>query len=133
MNVAVLRIFFAYGAGQKRSMLIPRLVDSIKAGDPVSLQGHDGIRINPIHAGDAARAVLAALNLEGFDRINVAGPDILSLREISGIIAGKVGRAPVFAVDESKEALDLIGDIGKMGARLVSPARRFEDGVGELI
>lgn len=133
MNVAVLRLFFAYGAGQKRSMLIPRLVDSVKAGNPITLQGKDGIRINPVHAGDAARAVRAALDVEGCERINVAGPDILSIRAIAEIIGRKVGREPVFAVDESRPAGNLIGDIDRMRERLVAPDRRFEDGVDELI
>ena len=133
MNVAVLRLFFAYGAGQKRTMLIPRLVDNIAAGNPISLQGRDGIRINPVHAVDAARAVKAALDLEGCARINVAGPDILSIREIGEIIGRKLGREPVFAVDETKLGENLIGDIDRMSGQLVAPERRFEDGVTELL
>lgn len=133
MNVAVLRLFFAYGQGQRRSMLIPRLVDNVKAGNPVALQGTDGLRINPVHAGDAARAVKAALALEGCARINVAGPDILSIREICETIGAKVGREPVFAVDESQIGRNLIGDIDRMRAQLVAPERRFEDGVDELL
>jgi nucleoside-diphosphate-sugar epimerase len=132
MNVALLRLFFAYGRGQKRSMLVPRLVDNIRAGNPINLQGRDGIRINPVHAGDAARAVRAALDLEGCARINVAGPDTVSIREIGEIIGAKVGRAPVFAVDETQVGQNLIGDIDKMSALLVAPERRFEDGVTEL-
>ena len=133
MNVAVLRLFFAYGRGQKRSMLIPRLVDNVRAGNPVALQGADGIRINPVHAGDAARAVKAALALEGCARINVAGPDILSIREICETIGAKVGREPVFAVDESQIGRNLIGDIDRMRAQLVAPRRRFRDSLDDIL
>ena len=114
-------------------MLIPRLIDNIAAGNPVSLQGQDGIRINPVHAVDAARAVKAALDLEGCARINVAGPDILSIREIGEIIGRKVGREPVFSVDESRIDENLIGDIERMSSQLIAPERRFEDGVTELL
>lgn len=133
MNVAVLRLFFAYGAEQKRSMLIPRLVDNIREGRPIQLQGHDGISINPIHADDAARAVKAALDLEGCDRINVAGPEILSIRQIGDIIGEKIGREPIYAVEDRHRGKNLIGDIEKMSRDLVPPERRFADGVTDLL
>jgi nucleoside-diphosphate-sugar epimerase len=114
-------------------MLIPRLVDNVRAGNPIALQGKDGIRINPVHAGDAARAVKAALDLQGCARINVAGPDILSIRELCETIGAKVGREPVFSVDEGQVGRNLIGDIDRMSEQLVAPERRFEDGVDELL
>ena len=66
-------------ASRKRSMLIPRLVDSVREGKPILLQGQSGIEINLIHASDAAFATQAALSLVGCHRINVAGPNVLSL------------------------------------------------------
>ena len=78
MNVTMLRFFFVYGLGQKRSMLIPRLVDNIQNGIAISLQGDNGIKINPIHVADAVRAIQASLYLKGCHRINIAGPNILS-------------------------------------------------------
>ena len=133
MNVAVLRLFFAYGGGQKRSMLVPRLIDNVRGGNPIMLQGRDGIRINPVHAGDAAQAVKAALSLEGCARINVAGPDVLSMRQICDIIGSKVGREPVYEVDRNAAVRNLIGDIGKMSQLLAPPTRRFEVGVADLM
>lgn len=133
MSIALLRIFFAYGRGQKRSMLIPRLINSVRTGNPINLQGHDGMRINPVHAGDAARAVKAALELKGCARFNVAGPDVLSIREICETVGAKVGRAPIFEIDETRRGQNLIGDIERMRDQLVAPKRRFEDGVDELL
>jgi nucleoside-diphosphate-sugar epimerase len=133
MNIAVLRLFFAYGAGQKRSMLLPRLVDNIRDGRPIQLQGLDGISINPIHAEDAASAVKAALAFEGCARINVAGPEILSIRQIGDVIGARLGIAPSYAVDESQVGKNLIGDIEKMSRDLVPPVRRFAEGVADLL
>lgn len=133
MNVAVLRLFFAYGAGQKRSMLVPRLIDNVRAGNPIMLQGADGIRINPVHASDAAKAVKAALDLEGCSRINVAGPDVLSIREICETIGARVGREPVFEVRNDVAPSNLIADIDKMSNQLLAPTRRFSEAVAELV
>lgn len=134
MNIVMLRFFFVYGAGQKRSMLIPRLVDNIKARKTVTLQGQDGIRINPVHASDAARAICAALNLQGCHRINVAGPDVLSLREICEIAGSKVGVKPIFEINTTTTSTgNLIGDIESMKKLLAPPVKHLAEGIDDLI
>ncbi len=133
MNIVLLRFFFIYGAAQKRSMLIPRLVDNIRCGRPISLQGQDGIRINPVHVSDAARAIRSAFDLQGCHRINVAGPDILSLREICEIIGKKVGVAPIFEVNASASTGNLIGNTESMQKLLFPPTTHFSDGIDDLI
>jgi UDP-glucose 4-epimerase len=133
MNIALLRFFFVYGRGQKRSMLIPRLVDNVLAGNSILLQGQDGIKINPVHASDAAHAIQAALTLEGCNRINVAGPDVLSLREICGLIGINVGVQPVYQIDQTSQPQNLIGDIENMKKYLWKPSRHFEEGMVDLI
>ncbi|MBI6546612.1 MAG: NAD-dependent epimerase/dehydratase family protein, partial [Cyanobacteria bacterium NC_groundwater_1444_Ag_S-0.65um_54_12] len=47
LTVIVLRFFFVYGPGQRKEMLIPRLIQSVREGSPITLQGENGIRINP--------------------------------------------------------------------------------------
>ena len=132
LNVAVLRYFFIYGPGQKRGMLIPRLVDSVREGRSVTLQGESGLRCNPIHAEDAARATVAAAGLDRSATVNVAGPEILSLRQICEAIGRRLGRRPVLEVQPG-EPRDLIADISLMESLLIPPARRFEDGVADLL
>jgi nucleoside-diphosphate-sugar epimerase len=124
-DVALLRLFFAYGEGQKRQMLIPRLIGNVRSGTPVTLQGEDGIRINPVYAADAAHAVLAALNLKGSHTINVAGPETLSIREICEEIGRQVGRKPKFIIADP--AGDLVADISSMSRILTPPSRRFAE------
>jgi len=80
MDIVILRFFFVYGPGQRKSMLIPRLVESVKNKKSISLQGNDGIKINPTHVDDAAMAVVKALSLNGSYQINVAGPVVYALR-----------------------------------------------------
>jgi nucleoside-diphosphate-sugar epimerase len=133
MNVAILRFFFIYGAGQKRDMLVPRLVDSVSEGRPVTLQGDGGLSINPVHASDAARATAAAAGLERSLTANVAGPEVLSLRDMCDIIGRKIGREPVYEVQTDKKPGSLVADISTMRAHLHDPAVRFEQGVEDLI
>lgn len=133
MNLVMLRFFFVYGEGQKRSMLIPRLADNVAAGRTITLQGQDGIRINPVHVSDAVRAVRAAIDLEGCRRINVAGPDTLSLREISEIIGGKLGKKPIFEINSTASTGSLIGDVESMKKLLVSPEVHFEQGIVDIL
>lgn len=133
MNIALLRFFFVYGKEQKRSMLIPRLVDNVRNGNPITLQGESGIRINPVHVSDAACAIKKALNLEGCNKINVAGPDILSLREICNIIGDKVGTTPFFKIDTTQEPRNLIGDIENMKKYLCNPIQHFKNAIIDLI
>tara|TARA_B100001564_G_scaffold352891_1_gene361009 strand:- start:47 stop:919 length:873 start_codon:yes stop_codon:yes gene_type:complete len=133
MNIGLLRFFFVYGRGQKRSMLIPRLVDNVRAGNPILLQGQHGIRINPVHALDAANAIRASLTLEGCNKINVAGPEVLSLRQICELISTKVGTEPVYQIDQASQPRNLIGDIKNMKKYLCEPRCHFKEGVIDLI
>ena len=131
-RTTVLRLFFVYGAGQAAGMLIPRLVRSVLAGDPVTIQGDEGIRINPIHVADAVGAFERALTLGGHHLINVGGPQVLSLREIGHVIAAEVGREPVFTMVAEQEPGHLVGDLATMSALLGAPRVPFREGVVEV-
>lgn len=133
MTVAILRYFFIYGRGQKSDMLLPRLVDSVRDGRPIGLDGEDGLRINPVHADDAAAATAAALRLDRSATINIAGPEALSLRAIATTIGDAVGRAPRFEVQADRRPASLVADTAAMSALLAPPARRFADGVADLL
>ena len=132
MIVASLRYFFIYGRGQKSGMLVPRLIESVRSGAPVTLQGADGIRINPVHALDAAAATAAALELDESATVNVAGPEIHSIRAMAETIGEGLGIAPRFESSEGEPG-DLIGDTARMRTLLAAPERRFGDQVGELL
>lgn len=133
MHVSILRYFFIYGGGQKREMLVPRLVDSVREGRTVTLQGEDGLRINPIHAADAARATAAAARLDRSATINVAGPEALSMREMCDTIGAKTGRTPLFQTQPDQKPGHLVADTALMSTLLVPPGRRFADGVEDLL
>jgi nucleoside-diphosphate-sugar epimerase len=133
LQLVVLRPFFIYGPGQDRSMLIPRLVDSVQAGQPIFLAGQDGIRINPIHVADASAAVRASIDLSVSQLINLAGPETLTIRKIAEEIGAHVGREPVFTIDAAASPGDLVGDCERMARLLLEPTKRLRDHLSEMI
>lgn len=132
-NVVILRYFFVYGPGQREDMLIPRLVNRVRAGDAIRLNGPEGITINPVHVLDAAAATRHALNLSSSSTINVAGPQMLSLRQIGDLVGRAVGREPVFATSESGGSSNLAGDITRMRQLLVAPQISFAEGLKSIL
>lgn len=125
-DVVVVRPFFIYGPGQNRSMLIPRLFDCVATGKPVSLQGDNGIRINPIHVDDAASAVAAAIDLNESETFNIGGPDVLSIRDICEGMGSYLGVEPLFQ-QQAGEPNDLIADISAMRRFLYDPVRHLDE------
>jgi nucleoside-diphosphate-sugar epimerase len=133
MNVMILRFFFVYGPGQRKSMLIPRLVRSVIEEKPIILHGHDGIRINPVYVGDVVDAIINSLSLETSQKINVGGPEILSMRRIGEIIGRVLDKEPLFEMRTQAKPQSIIGDIKKMSRLLCRPKWHFEDGVGQYV
>jgi UDP-glucose 4-epimerase len=132
MQTLTLRCFFIYGAGQPKQMLMPRLVDSVREGRAITLQGSDGIHINPIHVDDAALAVERCLSASGSNVLNIAGPELVSLRSIAERIGSELGREPIFTVDSATKPRHLVADIGRMRAVLGAPAIGVTEGIREL-
>lgn len=97
-RVVVMRIFFMYGENQHESMLIPRLLNSIRESRPISLAGNDGFRFNPLYVGDAANLVWSVVNSEFSGILNVAGPNELTLRNVCDLLGKQIGRKPIFDV-----------------------------------
>ena len=133
MDVIILRFFFVYGKKQKSTMLMPRLLANIKNFKPVTLQGDKGIILNPVYVSDAVSAVLAALDLKGFHKINVAGPEVVSLKQICEMIGEKIGVKPIFEYDLQSKPRDLIGDIKNMKQLLSAPRYMLDEGLSEIL
>ncbi len=122
--ITVIRPFFIYGQNQNKTMLLPRLMNSIAKELPINLAGSNGIRINPIHVEDASLGAIETLKYEESNIYNLAGPDIYSLREIIEKIGTFLGKNPNLKVlDEHPNSL--IGDISLMSEKLHFPKKRL--------
>lgn len=129
----VLRFFFVYGPGQA-GMLVPTLIEKVRKGDQISIAGRPGQRINPIHVSDAVEVFPPALELDRSDTFNVAGDEVLSIRELVGVIEQATGEAAhVRHIDPEHEG-DLIGDNSRMKERLgVRPRTTLLEGIGSML
>ncbi|WP_034265675.1 NAD-dependent epimerase/dehydratase family protein [Aminiphilus circumscriptus] len=132
MNVVVLRPFFVYGPGQRKNMLIPRLVERVRNGQPIQLVGEDGLHINPTYVEDAAHAILKALTLEMSCKVNIAGPEILSMRQIGEHIGQALGKETLFEQTVGTPS-KIVGSIEKMSKILWRPQISFAEGVKRYV
>ena len=131
-SVIIIRPFFIYGGRQNRTMLIPRLMDSVKAGVKINLSGQDGIFVNPIHVTDAAAAIESVLKIEDSATFNIAGPVITSIREICENMGEQLLCKPVFHIQKNDKPANMIADIGMMRVTLHVPKRKLINYLDEI-
>jgi nucleoside-diphosphate-sugar epimerase len=129
-SVQLLRYFFIYGPGQC-DMFIPGLVDRVRRRLPVTLRDDTGIHVNPLFVSDAVTATLAATNLSDSGIYNIAGPEVVSLRELATVIGQQLGTAPVF--ERTDVGTDLVADISRMRSRLGGPVVETREGIARTI
>jgi UDP-glucose 4-epimerase len=128
-HTIVLRPFFVYGPGQ-HGMLVPNLVERVLAGEPVWIEGNPGLRVNPLHVGDAVRAFGPALTLDRSGLFNIAGDEVVSMTELVELIGVVTKREPTIAYRESTTDGDLVGDNTAMKEVLgVVPQVALRDGL----
>jgi nucleoside-diphosphate-sugar epimerase len=128
-HTVVFRFFFVYGPGQER-MLVPTLLERVRAGEPVTVEGEPGLRINPIYVDDAVRVFEPALQLERSDVFNVAGDEVVAIDELVRALGRAVGREPRIVHTDSAHAGDIVGDNARMKAVLgVAPRTTLEQGL----
>ncbi len=132
MNVVVLRPFFVYGPGQRKDMLIPRLVERVQNGQPIQLSGEGGLQINPTYVEDAAHAIQQALTLDTSCKVNIGGPEILSMRQIGEHIGQALGKEVFFEQMKGTPG-KIVGSIEKMSRILWRPQIRFPEGVKRYV
>lgn len=129
-GVTQLRLFMPYGVGQNDRMLLPSIAAKIRGGVPVDLHGPDGLRCNPVAIADVVEVARRCLALEGSQTLNVAGPDVLTLRQIADAIRAALGREfQRFAVRDEATPV-IVGDTTRLREALGwQPETKFADGV----
>jgi len=131
LRVVVMRIFFMYGPGQHESMLIPRLINFIRQGRPISLSVPDGFRFNPLYADDVASLIWSIMDSDFSGLLNVAGPEELNLREVCELIGKQVGVNPLFE-NSSGIPADFRVDLAKLESRFGAMPTRFDVGIRRM-
>jgi UDP-glucose 4-epimerase len=132
-STVIFRFFFVYGPNQQ-GMLIPRLLNNIRKGEPIIIFGKSGIRINPIHVKDAINVFHPSLESPVTGVYNVAGDEVISIKELAETVAALVGKEPIFVYDRSNIPGDILGDNSRMKSVLgVVPQISLKKGIFEMI
>lgn len=127
----IVRPFFIYGRGQKRSMLLPRIYDRIASGESIVLNSQDGLAFNPVHAADAADAIAVLLTQTAHGVFNCAGPDVFALRELADVLGIYQGRVPLVA-HEPGDQESLVASTSALQSLGWSPHRRLTEHIEDI-
>jgi nucleoside-diphosphate-sugar epimerase len=131
-DTTILRYFFIYGPHQQ-GRLIPMLLDRLIQGQPVTIEGDEGLRFNPVYVDDAAQATAAAVGLVGHHLINVAGPEVVSVRGLVTSMAALSGTTPVWQQTGQAPMGNMVADIETMRVRLGAPTTDLQTGLRQVI
>jgi UDP-glucose 4-epimerase len=133
LDTVIFRFFFVYGPGQQ-GMMIPSLLQRVVAGETISIQGDPGIRTNPIYVDDAARVFEPALELAGSHLFNVAGDEIVTIRDLVRLMERATGTEADVEHTSGDLDGDLIGDNTRMKEVLgVQPQTPLLEGLRSML
>jgi nucleoside-diphosphate-sugar epimerase len=120
LEVVALRLFAPYGPGQV-DRLIPRLIESVRNGSPILLSRGGEPRLNPIFISDLVEVFAQAVVGAGNGVVNIAGPTIVSIRDIAELAGEALGRSPVFVNQDREPFGDLVADTSEMERQFEIP------------
>jgi nucleoside-diphosphate-sugar epimerase len=129
-TLIILRPFFIYGPKQRADMFVTRIMHNVRDGREITLNGFAGLRVNPIYVDDAVNAFAVALERTGNRVVNIAGPDVVSLREMAVLFGARFGREPLFRHLDG-DPIDYVADISVARTFLGLEPRSFADGIAD--
>jgi len=129
------RLFTVYGPGQS-GRLVPNLIRSVLQGDAVTLQGRpermddDGLRLSVGYVDDVCECLLRLATIpDPGPVINVAGAQVLSVREIAGLIGSALGKAVKIKQLDQPRAFDLVADVSRLHRHCEPLPTQFDHGI----
>ena len=130
LTAHIMRFFFIYGPGQ-RDMFLPGVLGRLQRDEEVTLAGEEGIRLNPVYLDDAVAAIIGLLDKSESITVNVAGPDVVSLRELAELAAPLLDRQPRYAIGDPRP--DVVASIDVLGDAGLGPRVSFAEGLRRTV
>jgi nucleoside-diphosphate-sugar epimerase len=132
-GAVVLRLFTVYGPGQV-GMLIPGLIERVRSGQAIRVQGQRGLPLSPIFVDDVTAAIRGVLvspsRAQGFDVFNCGGREALTIRDIGDAIGRALGAEVRFEHARGDEPSGWWADSSRLAnTHCVAPPISFEDGI----
>lgn len=139
IEISILRPFGVFGPGQK-DRLIPNLISSVQNAKPIIIQKSDGetddaggFRTNPCYIDDAVKIIYEVALSDEALCANLAGEEVLSVKEIGDLIGSIIGKEPIFDVSDRQRAGDLIGDLSILKRHISVEFTPFADALTQTI
>lgn len=117
LTTATVRIFFPYGSGGGR-YFVQRLVHAVREGEEIHIDGAEGVRLNPVWIDDFVDGVIRTMDSDAVGTFHLAGPQTVTLRELTEWIGELVGRRPALRHVAGGEGACHVGDIRRAAAVL---------------
>ena len=132
-KLSILRLFFPYGPGQ-RDRLIPDLIRRIRCGEAVQVTANgEGMRLVPTFVEDIVNVFFASVEASWTGTVNVATPEVLSIRGIAELIGQQLGTEPRLEIVE-RTPIDIAPDLDRLASRFdLRRFTRFEEGMRRTI
>jgi len=132
-KLGILRLFFPYGPGQ-RDRLIPDLIRRVRFREAIQVTADgNGIRLAPTFVEDIADVFLTSIESSWTGTVNVATPEVLSIRAIAELIGRQLGIEPRLEIVDRKP-IDVVPDLDRLAGRFdLRRFTRFEEGLRKTI
>ncbi len=92
INGAILRYFTVYGPAGRPDMSVFRFIQQIAEGKPICVYGDGSQERDFTYVDDIARGTASAVNVSGFETINLGGDKPASLKHLIQTIEAHLGR-----------------------------------------
>ena len=132
-RTVIFRFFSVYGPGQEK-MLIPSLFEKIRSDKTITIEGNPGLRINPVYVRDAVRVFDTALNKPISGIFNVAGDEVVTIRDLVGLVEEVVDKDALIQHTKHHGSGDLLGENTRMKKLLnVFPETSLREGLRKMM
>ena len=132
-NLSILRLFFPFGPNQK-DRLIPDLIMRVRTGAAVHVTANgEGMLLAPTFVHDIVEVILTSLEASWAGTVNVASPQVLSIREIAESIGREIGVAPKFESFE-RPPIKIVPRLDRLAERFhLDRFTRFENALQQTL
>jgi nucleoside-diphosphate-sugar epimerase len=131
------RLFFLYGPREAPGRFVPSIVLALMRAEPARMTEGTQMR-DFLHSADAGAAFAALAESDITDAVNIASGQAVSLRELAGQIARRLGRERLLRVGAvagaENETPVLVADVTRLRDELGwSPRIELADGLDDVI
>ena len=120
----IVRLYNAFGPGERPGRLIPRVVEAARAGTPFTLTGDPSSLSDPVHVDDVVTCLVAAVHSSVQGTFDLCGGDPVPLGDQVARIAGVLGlREPSLTIEPRNGEIPIHfhSDPGPLSAALGIP------------